>query len=411
MPAVTLRSESREFGDYYVPQFAIKVEGGGLPDDLLRDAVQVSYRDSIREIDSFELTVNNWDAASRDFKYIGTESAKSLSASTPEAQRQHLFEPCAKVFELYMGYAGKLTAMMKGSCTTMEPSFPTSGGPTLTVRALNVLHRLRRKQYSDSWTDKRESEIATAIGQATDPDTHSRRFPIPIRIDTAAQAHEKKIDYVAQQNQYDIDFLFQRARGMGYVVYVGQDPAPEGKPPQEFLYFAPSQATQPGLRDVTYELEWGISLIDFKPTLATANQVRSVTVRNWNRRTNRKIEAKVSLEDASIDINRDLIPLLTRDGCEPREDVVVDEPMFTPEQAQRRALAILPDKLKEMVTAEATTIGLPDLRAGQRVEIRGVGSRFSGTYFVTESTHTISDSGYVTHFTARREQGAKGAPR
>jgi phage protein D len=408
MPAVKLRSESRELGDFYVPQFAVRVQGGGLPDDLLRDAVQVSYRDNIREIDSFELTVNNWDAATRDFKYIGTESAKTLSASTPEAQRQHLFEPCAKVFELYMGYAGKLTAMMKGSCTTMEPSFPASGGPTLTVRALNVLHKLRRKQYSDSWTSKRDSEIATAIGNATDPETHSRRFPIPIHIDDAAQAREQPVDYVAQQNQYDIDFLFQRARQMGYVVYVGQEPGPSGQPPQEFLYFGPSQARQPGLRDVTYELEWGISLTDFKPTLSTANQVRSVTVRNWNRRTNRRIEARVGLDDAGIDINADLISLLTRDGCDPRDDVMVDEPMFTPEQAQRRALAILSDKLKEMVTAEGTTVGLPDLRAGQRVEIRGVGSRFSGTYFVTESTHTINDSGYVTRFTARREQRAQG---
>ena len=33
----------------------------------------------------------------------------------------------------------------------------------------------------------------------------------------------------------------------------------------------------------------------------------------------------------------------------------------------------------------------------------GLGARFSGTYFVTDSTHTINDSGYITKFNARRE--------
>jgi uncharacterized protein len=38
-----------------------------------------------------------------------------------------------------------------------------------------------------------------------------------------------------------------------------------------------------------------------------------------------------------------------------------------------------------------------------QVKIEGIGSRFSGTYFIKESTHTINDSGYITRFTARRE--------
>jgi hypothetical protein len=37
------------------------------------------------------------------------------------------------------------------------------------------------------------------------------------------------------------------------------------------------------------------------------------------------------------------------------------------------------------------------------VRIAGLGVRFSGEYFVTETTHTINDSGYITRFNARRE--------
>ena len=33
----------------------------------------------------------------------------------------------------------------------------------------------------------------------------------------------------------------------------------------------------------------------------------------------------------------------------------------------------------------------------------GVGARFSGLYFVTDTTHTIGNNGYLTKFNARRE--------
>jgi len=60
------------------------------------------------------------------------------------------------------------------------------------------------------------------------------------------------------------------------------------------------------------------------------------------------------------------------------------------------------------VTATGSCIGLPDLRAGQHVRIKGVGARFSGLYFVTETTHTINDQGYTTKFTACREKKIEG---
>ena len=69
MPVVTLRQESLEQGHFYVPQFEIKIAGANLPHNVLRDVTQVTYTDGIKEIDSFELTVNNWDDATIDYKY------------------------------------------------------------------------------------------------------------------------------------------------------------------------------------------------------------------------------------------------------------------------------------------------------------------------------------------------------
>lgn len=412
MPVVTLNEESTRQAGFYVPQFEIKIEEAGLPRNILRDVTQLTYKDNIKEIDSFEVTVNNWDPTTQDFKYVGSETAERLARQTGDDRRLRLFEPCNKEVEVWMGYLGDLRLMLKGTFATMEPNFPASGAPTLSVRGLNVLHQLRRKQYSTTWGDKRDSEIAKNIATLVDKDLgkNHKRFPLPIVINEKAMGLEERLPYVAQKNQYDIDFLLTRALRLGYVVFV-REGNPKARNPDErkqHLYFGPSDGTIPGQRDVTFKLKWGISLIDFKPTLTTANQVRSVTVTGWDRAKKKAISVKSSLDDKEINLNRDLHELLK--VCDPREEIVIDKPVHTEKEAKTLAQAILKDRHKEMVKASGTCVGLPDLRAGRKVVIEGLGSRFSGTYFITESTHSINDSGYITKFNARREQtGALGS--
>jgi Bacteriophage probable baseplate hub protein len=386
---VNLRELSTIQDGFYVPGFEVKVDGVGLPGNVVRDVLQLTYKDNIKEIDGFEMTVNNWDPGSNRFKYLGSEGEPSS-----------IFDPSDKEVTVSMGYAGHLRVMLTGYITTMEPNFPASGPPTLTVRGLNVLHQLRKKQYTWAWTEKRDSEIAKNI--ETLMDGNKKRFPIPIKVDPDYRNNEPELDYVSQDNQYDIDFLLSRARQRGYVLLIEeQDKKVTGSEKQ--LFFGPSdKKNKTTVLDEVVELEWGFSLIDFKPTLTTANQIRSVTVRGWDRRTKKVIEEKASLDDAELKVNRDLQDLLKKINA--REEQVVDEPVFTRKQAHNRAVALLKDRHKEMVKANGSTIGLPDLRAGKKIVIKGFGPRFSGTYFLTETTHTIDNSGYITRFQARREE-------
>jgi phage protein D len=411
-PIVTLDQESLQQGAFYVPQFQLRIEGVGLPRDVLRDITEITYTDNVKEIDSFEMTVNNWDPTTRDFKYVGSETAASLQQNTQQSQLQHLFEPCGKSADLLMGYGGNLVVMLTGNFTTMEPNFTSGGPPTLTVRGLNVLNKLRTKQFTTAWVGKKPSEIAENIATLRDPSNgNAKRFPLPIVTDPNAKGGEQPLDYEAQSNQYDIDFLLNLARQNGYVVFVLEaDPTASSNDikSQKRLFFGPSQGGQgAGLRQVTFNLEWGKSLLEFKPTLTVANQIKSVTVNGWNRQTNQPIAATVTIDDPKLQLNKDLHSLIT-EKCDAREEVVVDEPVFTPGQARQRAIAILSDRQKEMVKASGTSIGLADLRAGQRVLIGGLGARFSGTYFITDTTHTIGDSGYTTQFNARREDNGTG---
>jgi phage protein D len=360
--------------------------------------MEVTYKDNVNEIDNFELTINNWDAQARDFKYVAIEGR--VRSEDVRSQYVGIFDPGAEA-EIWMGYAGNLRLMMSGQITTLEPNFPGAGAPTLAVRGLNVLHQLRRKQYTDFWPkdgkrDVRDSDIALDIGYKVDGG--KKRFPLPIRINEEARNAEPLEHYVMQKNEYDIVFLLTRARRHGYVVFVEEFEEKGQK--QKRLYFGPSEGNTPGERDITYVLEWGKSLVQFKPTLTTANQIGSVTVRGWNRRTKKPIEKTV--KRSQIGLNTDLGDI--EQAFNQREEIVTDKPVYDDRQAEALARDLLRNQLRNIIKANSTTVGLPDLRAGRKVFIDGLGDRFSGTYFVTDTSHAIGDSGYQTSFNARREE-------
>src|SRR5262249_50194160 len=131
---------------YYVPAFQVSIAGKKVEGGILRDVMQVTYKDNVEEIDSFELLVNNWDAKKFQPKYEGSQS-----------QYANIFDP-GKRLEHRLGYGSQMVLMLTGEITTLEPSFPETGSPTLSVRGLNVLHSLRTEQHSYGWEKMRDSD-------------------------------------------------------------------------------------------------------------------------------------------------------------------------------------------------------------------------------------------------------------
>ena len=413
----TLASEStgRAQG-FLVPRFEISIDGVRLANPVLRDVIEVTYKDNIDQIDGFELVVGNWDSQRNRFKYMGSEGDQASQQDDALRELETLFEPCQKRVVLKLGYAGDLTEMMTGTFTSMEPTFSSGGPHTLAVRALNVLHRLRRKKYDKNWPVKgkssvRDSEIAKSFEGLTDPDwkknpgQDARRIPMPIEVDPAARSQEPDLIFVGQKNEYDIDFLWRRARVRSYVVEVRKPPNPwRPQLNEDFLYFGPSN-NQRG--PVDYALAWGSALMDLKATLTTATQVKKVTVKGWDRVAQKPIEVSVDRDDPKLRaLNPGLSEIVTQ--CDPREERVVTRPVATKHEAEAMARDMLLGNAKELVKVQGSTIGLPNLRAGSRIKLSGIGGRLSGLYFVTETTHTFNQSGYVTKFTARREDPDTG---
>jgi uncharacterized protein len=60
--AIPIYQRDNGIETFFIPAFEIRMKGRGFPNDVLYDVMQVTYKDSINDIDSVELTINNWDA-------------------------------------------------------------------------------------------------------------------------------------------------------------------------------------------------------------------------------------------------------------------------------------------------------------------------------------------------------------
>lgn len=356
--------------DFYVPYFEVKIEGRPQGQDVIKDILSVSYQDNLQEFDSFDITINNWDAAKRAFKYSDSK----------------LFDP-GKRIELWMGYYGKskLRMMLKGEITSLRPSFPAASGSTLVISGLNSLYKLKTKQETQIYEGDTDSQIAKKIGD---------RLGLDFEPETEG---ETPLQYLFQDNQYDIIFLMERARRIGYDLYV--DEPPDGGKPK--LTFKRSTS----VRQTSYRLTFGKSLIEFQPELTTHNQVGKVIVRGWDPVQKKKIEFtatrdQIKTKGVGAAGGQEDIDKSFKDKAE----IVATKPVESEAEAKRLATEILEGIAKDMVKATGSTVGLPDLRSGVVLEIDGLGERFSGRYFVTKSTHAIGDSGYTTQFECRREE-------
>jgi phage protein D len=354
--------------DFYVPHFQVKIAGRPQGQGVIRDILSVSYKDNIKEIDTFEININNWDAERRAFKYSDSD----------------LFNP-GKELELWMGYYGKerQRLMIRGTITALRPSFPSGGGSTLGVSGLNVLHKLRDEQRTKVYEDMTDTQIAKQI---------EGRLGVTIKTDGVQDA--TRYDYIIQDNEYDIIFLMQRARRIGYDLLVEEE-GKDGQSAPTVLLFKRSV----DVRQVTYQLTYGRTLIEFKPELTTANQVGEVTVRGWDSVNKKKIEYTAKRADITVKSEAAI-----EQAFKQRKEVIATKPIQSEDEAKTLATRTLEEIAKDMVKGSGSTVGLTSLRAGSVLRIDGLGERFSGRYFVTGTTHSIGDGGYTTQFDCRREE-------
>lgn len=273
-----------------------------------------------------------------------------------------------------MGTGNDLAEVFDGEIVGLELQPTLSGTLTLVVRAYDRSHRLHRGRQTRSFVQVTDSDIATRI---------AREAGLQPDVESTSEVY----DYVLQDNRTHYEFLRERAERIGFSFWVN-----EGR-----LHFCQPASNAP--EPIT--LEWGPSLQHFHPILSVGRQVDEVIVRGWDPQEKRAIVGRATQGQGAPDIGEE------RSGSELAQDaygeaqvVVVNRPVNTQGEADAMAQALCNELSSAFVQAEGRTGGTPGLRPGQALEIRNLGHRFSGTYYVTKAVHTISNQGgYQTHFT------------
>ena len=84
------------------------------------------------------------------------------------------------------------------------------------------------------------------------------------------------------------------------------------------------------------------------------------------------------------------------------EKLVEDHEIDSAEEANEVALAHFEAAGMDYISGQGSCIGTPELKSRTVIALTGLGRRFSGTYYVTSTTHAINSSGYLTNFTVKR---------
>lgn len=337
-------SDTRHVSDFY-----LQLDGADAPVQMMRDVLSISVESSMHLPDVATIVLND-----QRLKWVddsALEVGKKLVVKVKDVRTTE--------------------TIFDGEIVEIEPGFE-AGGLHVMIRAFDRLHRLARGRQSRTFLNVTDGDIIQKVAQEAG---------LRAKVGSTTQVH----DYIIQWNQTNLEFLQERARALGYLLYV------DG----ETLH-----CESPESRASAVELEWARDLVTFRPRLSTIGQVSSVSVRGWDAKTKKEV-----IGQASNGTTRPQIGVQKSGGqtaqtafnIQAREQVS-DRAISVQAQADTLAQAIMNEREARFIEAEGTASGNPKIVAGAKVKIGNVGTRFSGTYMVTGATHHYDADGYTTEF-------------
>jgi phage protein D/phage baseplate assembly protein gpV len=332
-------------------QFYIKLSGADITAAMQHAIIEVRVEDSLHLPDVATITL-----ADTDGRWVDDANLEPGRAIVIRAK------------------AGPTEAdLFDGEIVEVESHY-TLGGRRLIVRAFDRMHRLARGRKVKSFMQVTDGDIFTEICQTVG---------LSCQVGPTPTVHK----YVLQDNLSNLDFLRQRAAALGYLLFV------EGR----VLH-----CEEIGTASNQVEVTFGTELTEFHPRLTTIDQVDKATARGWDPITKTAIvgEASNGAGYPAIGNGKDGSAQAKSAFSLTTEALVADRPLRFQKVADMLAKATLDRRLGRFVEADGSASGNPLLVASASIKINGVGVRFSGTYFVTGTTHVYSsETGYLTHFT------------
>jgi uncharacterized protein len=346
--------------DTLAPEFALKINGAALPLTAVADLIGVSVLDDVDAMGMFTFSLSCVNTKEMKVKWIDDE----------------LFREGNPV-EIEMGYRDNRRVLFSGEITGLEPTFPETGPPTLSVRGYDRRHRLMRERKTRSYLNVKDSDIASQLAGVAGlkPEIEDTKVVLP---------------YVLQHNQTDLEFLTNRAKRIDHEVVV------DGRS----LLYRPRKIKESAALTLRREIE----LLEFRPRMTTMGQVQELVVRGWSAKEKKEIVSRSAVGDEpSLMKGKSSGPASVQAIFGHSGSMMVRAPVQSQDEADQVARQRFSEIALGYIRADGVCIGDPKMRAGIVVEIEGLGERFSGLYYVTATEQSYAPGkGYRTRFAARR---------
>jgi uncharacterized protein len=343
--------------NYFAPTFQIEINGVGLSADVSKYIQQLSVISERNRLDSFSLTLVNpypkmrWTDPEEDARLFSIGNAVSIQ----------------------WGYVGDQLQTFSGEITQLSAQFPNSGAPTLTVEGKSRLHRLTRRRHSQDFQGQTYKQIVEQIATV---------YGLTPQVEDAEETALKRTE-VRQNNSTDLEFLLEQARLIHFEIQVED---------KTLILRRVEKDESPAI-----VLEWGKNLQSFTPTMNARGQVNQVTVRGYDPKAKKEIVGRFKAPGADGQSGAKITQQAFGEG----EEVRVDHPIWSQEEANQLAQAKYYELARRFMTGNGATIGLPNLKAGSVVKLAGLGM-FNGKYHLTQVTHALGTGGYTTRFAGER---------
>ena len=337
-----------------VSHLYIKIEGNNIPDDAMRQILEVVVDQQVSLPGMFMIRLSDYDFKLLDSDLFALEKKIEISGKTED---------------------GKSVTLIKGEITAIEPEFGEGMVAEMVVRGYDQMHRLYRQVKSKTYLNVKDSDLAEQVASAA-------------KLTPQVEATKTVYDHIYQHNQSDLSFLMQRAWRIGYECFVD-----DGK-----LIFR-----QPKAGDSKIKLVWGQDLNTFRPRMSIAEQVDEVVIKGWDVQQKSEIIGRANKGELYPKID-DSAQDAAKQGKEMGKDgkmVIVDQSVFDQAEADIMAAARLNELSGNFIEADGEAFRRPDIRAGQVAKLEALGKRFSGSYLVTGVTHTYTSAGFKSNFSVR----------
>ena len=248
-----------------------------------------------------------------------------------------------------------------------------TGGTHLAFGGYDHSHLLNRTRRTETYQNMTLGDIARKVASNAKFDTGT--------IESVGQPRK----FVQQNNETDWEFLWKLAKNIDFEVIVID----------KKLNFRKA-ASAAGATPV--RLEFGTELFVFHPRITAVQQLDEFVVRGWDVNAKEAIEGRARVEgtDSNPGISRSKAAGAAKGGTL----TVSDRPVSSTDEANDLAKSLAAQHANAYVSAEGICHGDPGLRAGAKVEVRGLAPGFDGVYTLSGTQHHFrGGKGYETGFT------------